>query len=228
MNPQKMKIEEAISILKSMYDDIVGKIDTLEKRIERIEGRSGILQPQEITSKRIINKTTLMRGALMAIGGKGKIREWKNESDRIKRIARKDLSSVPSHLEKRGEVIRKGETYEIVDWLMWCGMIKKESEVFEYVKNKIVSDDLIQNKSVFNIVLTYAKNNNTFHIKDFLNIYENICSKEIRNVIEKNLPKVTSELSAKGIVELIEGLDGGVLVSNRPIARISYKEIPNE
>lgn len=223
-----MKIDEAFNILKSMYDDIVGRINTLEKRIERIEGRSGILQPQEITSKRIINKTTLMRGALMALGGKGNIRQWKNECDRIKRIDRRDLHSIPSRLEKSGEVIRKGETYEIVDWLMWCGMIKKESEVFEYVKNKIVSDDLIQNKSVFYIVLTYAKKRNTFHIKDFLDTYENICSKEIRNVIEKNLPKVSSELSAKGIVELIEGIDGGVLVGNRPIARISLKVIPNE
>lgn len=218
-----MKSEDVFNTLKLMHDEVIRRIEILEKRMDAVEkGERGLIL-QDTTVKRVVNKTMLMRGALMAIGGEGNIKDWINESDRIKRINRKDLSSIPSKLEKSGEVIRKGEICEIVDWLGWFGIIKKEREIFEYVKNKIVSDDLVQNKSVFNIVLNYTKRYNTLHIKEFLNIYGNICDEEVKNVIEKNLPKVASELSAKGIVELIEGLDG-VIVGNRAIARISYKE----
>jgi len=217
-----MKSEEVFDALKLMHNDIIRRIDILEKRMDAVERGGRVLLIQDSFGKQIVNKTILMRGALMAIGGEGNITDWMNECDRIKRINRKDLSSIPSKLEKSGEVIKKGETYEIVDWLKWFGVIRKEREIFEYVKNKIVNDDLVQSKSVFNIVRTYTKRYNTFHIKEFLNVYGNICGEEIRNAIEKNLPKVSSELSAKGIVELIEGLDG-VMVGNRAIARISYK-----
>lgn len=198
--------------------------------------QSKVTQRREITGEEFkryagkqsskINKTTAMRGALIAIGGEGNTTQWIKECLNIVSHDKKGLAYIPSKLEKREEIIREQNFCKIAtDWLEWFSLIKKEKDVFNYVKNKLANDSLIQSKAVGKLLLNYVEKENTFLIHDFLKQYENIAGTEIKEIIRENLPKILSELSAKGVVELIEGGRGGeFIINNKSIARVSIKE----
>jgi hypothetical protein len=211
-------------------------LEALDRKIQRFVGTqsppaASSLERFEATIKARelhINKTTLMRGALMMLGGRASYKQWVASAKEIDDVTSKMLSSIPSKLLQRNEVVRVGRiggspAYEMLDWLNWFSLVKEEPTVYEAVRNKFVQSEKILRMAVPKMILSFAKKNPTYLIEDFLKVYWNVCDQEIRSLIEEALPSALSELSAKGMVELTEGL-GGILIGNKSISRVSIRE----
>src|SRR2546421_8701439 len=103
------------------------------------------------------------------------------------------------------------------------GAIRKDPVAFNLLKSKALSASGQVYSLVSGLLKSYGREQKTFLVRDFLQTVENVGDQQVREAVEEAMPSVLSEFSAKGVIELTEGLEG-LLVGGRPVSRITWRE----
>ena len=225
---------------------IIAEIEELEKKLASVRKRLILAalrrlppggpdvqkRPHEITGEarrpRIVSAANAIRLALMMSSGKGDYSSLMRTAAVLSQSGTRELSSVPAKLVEKGELLRTMDhaghpSYETRNMLDTIGAIRKDPVAFDLLKGRVLSTPGQVYSLVSGLLKSYGREKKTFLVRDFLQTVDNVGDQQVREIVQNALPSVLSEFSAKGVIELTEGLEG-LLVGGRPVSRITWRE----
>jgi len=174
-----------------------------------------------------VPKADAVRIALILAGGTADYPELVSTAKELTAFRKKALSSVPAKLVDQGEITRhmgpRGHpVYQVVDALRTISIIRKRPQSYDFLKTQLLGGPVGAERLSAVLLQSYGRRVKSFLISEFLRTVENVADKEVRALVEKNLPRLAAELAAKRQIELTEGLEG-LLISGKPISRITWR-----